>query len=79
MQKLRPDMDIGKNIQDQRKRCHLTQEDVVAQLEVMELHLTRSTYSKIESNSYNIRISELVALKKIFKMSSYDPFFVGLD
>lgn len=79
MQKLRPDMDIGKNIQNQRKQCGMTQENVIAKLELMEMNLTRSTYAKIEANSYNIRISELVALKKIFKMTSFDPFFADLD
>ena len=45
----------------------------------MGLNITRSTYAKIERNAYNIRISELVALKIIFKQSSFDPFFAGLD
>lgn len=79
MQKLRPDMDIGKNIQAQRKRCKLTQEDVVAKLQIMGIDISRSTYSKIEINAYNIRISELVALKRVFKLSSFDPFFINLD
>ncbi len=79
MQKLRPDMDIGRNIQAERRRCKLTQEDVVAQLQVMQLNISRSTYAKIESNIYNIRISELVALKRIFKLNSFDPFFAGLE
>ncbi len=78
MQKLRPDMDIGQNIQKQRRRCNMTQENVIAKLELLEIYLSRSTYAKIEANSYNIKISELVALKKIFKMSSFDPFFDGL-
>ena len=63
MQKLRPDMDIGKNIQSQRKRCGLTQESTVAQLQIMGLNISRSTYAKIEKNAYNIRLTELVALK----------------
>lgn len=79
MQKIRPDLDIGRNIQNQRRKSGLTQEDVVAQLDVMGLTLTRSTYAKIESSSYNIRVSELVALKHIFKMSSFDEFFAGLE
>ena len=78
MQKLRPDMDIGKNIQSQRKRCGLTQESTVAQLQIMGLNISRSTYAKIEKNAYNIRLTELVALKHIFKMDSFDPFFENL-
>lgn len=79
MQKLRPDMEIGTNIQAIRKKCAMTQEEVTAQLQLMGLNITRSTYAKIERNAYNIRISELVALKIIFKQSSFDPFFAGLD
>lgn len=79
MQKLRTDLDIGRNIQQQRRRCQLTQENVVAKLQVLGIDISRSTYAKIESSSYNIRISELVALKRIFKMTSFDPFFEGLD
>lgn len=79
MQKLRPNMGIGQNIQAQRKRCALTQEAVVAQLQVSGNNLSRSTYAKIEKNSYNIRVSELVALKRIFQMDSFDPFFAGLE
>ena len=73
MQKLRPDMDIGRNIQAERRRCKLTQEDVVAQLQVMQLNISRSTYAKIESNIYNIRISELVALKPQIASASWTP------
>lgn len=79
MQKLKLDMDIDKNIRLQRKRCKLTQEDVTAKLQAMGINITRSIYSKIETNTYNIRISELVALKHIFKMNSFDPFFTDLD
>lgn len=78
MQKLRPDMEIGTNIQRLRKRCSLTQEEVTARLQVLGLNITRSTYAKIERNAYNIRISELVALKGIFRLDSFDPFFSGL-
>lgn len=79
MQKLRPDMEIGINIQAIRRQNALTQEEVTAQLQLMGLNITRSTYAKIERNAYNIRISELVALKIIFKQNSFDPFFAGLD
>lgn len=77
MQKLRPDMDIGNNIQKARRDKRLTQDDVVARLQVMGLRVSRSTYAKIETNRINIRVSELVALSYIFGVE-YNFFFEGL-
>lgn len=77
MQKLRPDMDIGFNIQRLRRHSDLTQDQVVAKLNVMGLEISKSTYAKLETNRMNIRISELVALKMIFRVK-YEDFFVGL-
>lgn len=77
MQKLRPDMDIGKNIQKLRYKCDLTQDQVVARLNVMGISMSKSTYAKIETNRMNIKVSELVALAKIFN-ADFNEFFIGL-
>ena len=77
MQKLRPDMDIGQNIQQLRRRTGLTQDEVVARMHLMDLNISKSTYAKIETNRMNIRISELVALKMIFN-ADFTDFFKGL-
>ena len=77
MQKLRPDMDIGHNIQALRKKAGLTQDQTVAKLQLMGLEISKSTYAKIETNRMNIRVSELVALKKIFDVQ-FNDFFAGL-
>lgn len=77
MQKIRPDMDIGQNIQRLRKNEGLTQEQTVAQLQLMNLEISKSTYAKLETNRMNIKISELVALCKIFNADISD-FFEGL-
>lgn len=66
MQKIRPDMDIGHNIQRLRKNSKLTQDQVVAQLQLMGITISKSTYAKLETNRMNIKVSELVALSKIF-------------
>lgn len=78
MQKLRPDMDIGQNIQALRRNTKLTQDMVVAKLEVMGIEISKSTYAKIETNRMNIKVSELIALKKIFKCD-FSDFFSGLE
>lgn len=66
MQKIRPDMDIGRNIQAIRYQKELTQEQVIAKLNLMGIPISKSTYAKLEINRMNIKVSELVALAKIF-------------
>lgn len=78
MQKLRPDMDIGHNIQALRKKAGLTQDQTVAKLQLMGLEISKSTYAKIETNRMNIRVSELAALKEIFGVQ-FNDFFAGLS
>ena len=77
MQKIRPDMDIGHNIQRLRRRTNMTQDQVIAQLQLMGIEISKSTYAKLETNRMNIKVSELVALKEIFQ-AEYQDFFVGL-
>lgn len=77
MQKIRPDMDIGKNIQSIRYRNELTQDQVVARLNLMGIAMSKSTYAKLETNRMNIRVSELAALAKIFD-TDIGAFFDGL-
>lgn len=50
MQKIRPDMDIGKNIQAIRYKNNMTQDQVVAKLNLMGISITKSTYAKLETN-----------------------------
>ena len=78
MQKLRPDMDIGHNIQYLRKKAGLTQDQTVAKLQLMGLEISKSTYAKLETNRMNIRVSELVALSQIFG-AQFNDFFEGLS
>ena len=70
-------MDIGHNIQRLRKNSKLTQDQVVAQLQLMGITISKSTYAKLETNRMNIKVSELVALSKIFH-TDIAAFFEGL-
>ena len=45
MQKIRPDMDIGKNIQTIRYANKLTQDQVIAKLNLMGISMSKSTYA----------------------------------
>lgn len=78
MQKIRPDLDIGTNIQDLHKNCNLTQDQTVAKLNLIGIPISKSTYAKIETNRMNIRVSELYALKTIFNVD-FNAFFHNLD
>lgn len=77
MQKIRPDLDIGHNIQRLRKAAKMTQDQTVAKLQLMGLEISKSTYAKIETNRMNVRVSELVALKEIFGVE-FNDFFTDL-
>ncbi len=77
-QKIRPDMCIGKNIQLLRYSRDLTQDQVVAQMQMLGVPISKPSYVKIENNKQNIKVSELFALKQIFRLDSFDPFFLGL-
>ena len=77
MQKIRPDMDIGENIQRLRIKAELTQDEVLAHLQLMGIEISKSTYAKLETNRMNIKVSELVALKIIFD-ADISEFFSGL-
>ena len=78
MQKIRPDLDFGKNIQAIRRSKNMTQDETIAKLQLMGLPISKSTYAKIETNRMNIKISELVGLKIIFGVS-FEDFFKDLQ
>lgn len=66
MQKIRPGMDIGMNIQPIRYQNKLTQDQGIAKLNLMSISMSKSTYAKLATNRMNIKVSEFVALAKFF-------------
>lgn len=79
-QKLRQinDISIGNNLRNLRNAANPTQEQVVAQLQLRNLPTTRSIYSQIEAGTYNIKISELIALSEILH-TDFNTIFDGLS
>ncbi|RFZ77585.1 XRE family transcriptional regulator [Lacrimispora amygdalina] len=72
MDKLRQDVNIGKNFRKLRKACQLTQEEVSAKMQILGCaDMTRALYSRYETGELNIKITHLRALKQIFRCS-YD-------
>ena len=75
---LKQDISIGQNLKKLRRKAHLTQAEVAAQLEILELPISTDILAKIEQGRYSIKISVLLALKKIYHVESFDDFFAGL-
>ena len=77
-QKIKQDFRIGPNIRKYRLQSHMTQEQVTAKMQLMGINISRSIYSQIEGGTYNIRVSELAAMKEIFNIN-YEAFFEGIS
>ncbi len=77
-QKIKTNSQFGLNLRKLRKQNKLTQEQVVAKLQILGFDMSRSIYAQIECGTYNIRITELAALKDIFS-TTYDSFFEGIE
>ena len=80
IQKIRQinDISLGSNLRSLRISANLTQEQVVAQLQLRNISISRSVYSQIESGTYNIKVSELLALTEIFH-TDFNTIFNGLS
>lgn len=78
MQKLLQDQSLGGNIRRLRKAAGLIQPQLVAKIQVEGGTIgDATTLAKIEAGVRNIRVTDLVALRKIFSCS-YEEFFRGL-
>ena len=71
------DISIGDNLHKLRNAANLTQEQVVAQLQLRNLPTSRSVYSQIEAGTYNIRIS--VLSRKLNDALSSRLFYAHFD
>lgn len=77
-QRLKQDFQIGGTIRALRMERHMSQEQVTAKLQLYNINITRSIYSQIESGTYNIRISVLAGLCKVFHVD-YNEFFRNIS
>lgn len=68
------DMGIGHNIKRLRKNAGYSQSQFVTMLQLHGIDISYDVYKKIEQNKYNIRVSELVAIKELLGVS-YDEIF----
>jgi len=77
MQWFLQDISIGENLKRLRKQFGYSQSDLVIKLHLMGSYMSRSTYSKVERGTRNIRISDFLALKQIYDVD-FSEFFAGL-
>ena len=76
-QKIKQDIGIGGNLRRLRLQAGFTQEQVAVKMQLEDINMSRDFYAHIENGTYNIRVSELAALRKIFK-ADYNDLFHGL-
>ena len=61
-----------------RKERKITQEQMVARMQLLGINISRSIYSQIECGTYNIKVTELAALKTILDVD-YNTLFQGIS
>lgn len=76
--KLKQDISIGENLRKLRKKAGLSQEEVAAKLQIEGYVVSREMISQMELGKYSIRVSILLALKKIYNVRCMDEFFEDL-
>ena len=77
-QKIRRDRNMGANLRRLRTERGVSQEKLCAELQRRGCDIDRTTYAKYEAGELNVRVSVLLALKKLCGCP-YDAFFAGLD
>jgi len=61
-----------------RKAKGMTQNEVVAKMQILGSNLSVYSYNKIERGTRNLKITDLVGLKTVFEVE-YSEFFVGIE
>ena len=75
MQWIIRDIPLGHNIQKLRKRRGLTQEQLVAKMQICGSGISRSTLANIEAGVRNVKASDLKLMKELLK-AEYEDFFI---
>ena len=77
-QKIKSNITLGHNLRKLRKEKKITQEQMVARMQLLGINISRSIYSQIECGTYNIKVTELAALHLIFDVD-YNAFFENIE
>jgi len=76
--KLKQDISIGANLKKYRQASGLTQDEVASRLQVQGLDVVQKIISEMELGTYSIRVSVLLALADLYKVTVQD-FFDGIE
>lgn len=68
------DSNFGHNLLKLRKLNGLSQYELATKMQLMGSNISRSTYAKIELGERNIKVTDLVILKKLYNVD-YKEFF----
>ena len=74
MQKLINTFDFGANLRQLRRRFDLTQDQLVARLNLQGIDISRSKYSRYETGELNVPIDIVRTLRSIYQCP-YEDFF----
>jgi len=69
---------FSNNLLRLRKTSGLSQYNLVAEMQLLGSSMSRSTYAKIEIGERNIKVTDLVVLRKIYDVA-YEEFFKGIE
>lgn len=69
---------IGSNIRRLRLEREMKATEVIAKLQLQNVNVTTSIFSKVENGRNNPTVDMLIALKDIFNVE-YEEFFVKKD
>ena len=78
MEKIKQDLNIGRNIQRIRKSRRMSQKDVVIQMNLRGRMISVSGYAHIAQGRQNLFVSDLIMQKEILAVP-YESFFAGLS
>lgn len=70
------DIPVGRNIRNLRIQRGMSQSAVAARLQLQGSNMSRDKLSKIENGKRNIKASDLILLKELFRVD-FDAFFIS--
>ena len=66
------DENIGRNISELRRKANLTQEELVAKMQISGCDISRGTLAKIEAGIRHLYANELKSLKVVLNVEYED-------
>lgn len=68
------DVPVGRNLQQFRKQKHMTQTELIVQMQLKGSDMSRSTLANIETDRRNIKISDLKILLELLEVDFGELF-----